>query len=60
MKCFGVDWVQLVTGLPTGFDLSSLLLVFLLQIVRRMGASPKVPFQDKATLESAYIMNCLF
>jgi hypothetical protein len=36
MERFGVDWMQLVTGLAAGFDLSSVPLVFLLQILRNV------------------------
>jgi hypothetical protein len=42
MGCVGVDCMQLVTGLAAGFDLSCVPFVFLLQIVRRVFATPEI------------------
>jgi hypothetical protein len=58
MEHFVLDWMQLVTGLAAEFDLSSVLLDFLVLIMRRVCAPPDIRFQGKATLEFGNIEQC--
>jgi hypothetical protein len=58
MEHFVFYWMQLVTGLAEGIDLSSVLLDFLVLINRRVYAPPEIRFQGKATLEFGNIEQC--